>query len=157
MRFESEQGWIEIEFNHYAEDSACWRSGLFDEQNSVELGFDFSLDGIGWGCVGDEYFLTTDIRALERGASDVLCSAIDQFSHSISFPYAVLLEDKEFCRFSFCRCDEGIQVDLRIWDGLCEHLEIVQVFDEPSFAEIVSELKQATKKFPVREKRYGGT
>lgn len=150
MRFTSEQGWIEITFDHYAEDAGCWRGGLFDEKNSVELGFDFSLKEVGWGCVGDEYFLTTDIKAIEKGACDILSYVTDMFSYSVSFPYPVLLDDKEFCAFSFSRNDEDIKVDLRIWDGLCEYIKITQVLDKNAFLAVAEELTQAASKFPVR-------
>lgn len=79
MRFENSQGWIEIEFENYAEDSVFWRSGLFDERNSVELGFNFSLKENGWGCVGEEYFLTTDIKELATGTAKVLFSTLRNF------------------------------------------------------------------------------
>ena len=61
MRLENEQGWIEIEFDHYAEEGCYMRDGLFDVHNSVELGFNFSIEGIGWGSVGDEYVQTSDV------------------------------------------------------------------------------------------------
>ena len=38
MRLENEQGWIKIEFDHYAEEGCYMRDGLFDVHNSVELG-----------------------------------------------------------------------------------------------------------------------
>ena len=149
MRFENSQGWIEIEFENYAEDSEFWRSGLVDERNSVELGFNFSLEEIGWGCVGEEYFLTTDIKELATGAAKVLFSSIKEFSYSVAFPYGVLL-DTEFCKFRFSRCENGIEVNLRIWDGLCEYIEITQIFDDQGFEAIVQDLKEATKRFHVR-------
>ena len=150
MRFTSEQGWIEITFDHYATDAEAWSSGLYDEKNSVELGFDFSLEEIGWGCVGFEYVLTTDIKAIEKGARDILNSFTDEFSYSVSFPYPVLLDDKEFCVFRFSRNDEDIKVDLRIWDGLCEYIKITQVLNKDAFSAVAEELIQAALKFPVR-------
>ena len=107
MRFENDQGWVEIEFENYANETGAWRNGLTDERNCVELGFRFSLKEIGWGCVGGEYFLTTDIKVLAEGTSAVLASVTDSFSHSVSFPYEVICEEKEFCRISFsgrCSC-----------------------------------------------------
>ena len=74
MRLENEQGWIEIEFEDFAENATCRRNDLFDERNSVEIGINFSIEGIGWGCVGDEYFQTTDIKSLATGTAEVLFS-----------------------------------------------------------------------------------
>ena len=149
MRLENEQGWIEIEFDHYAEEGCYMRDGLFDVHNSVELGFNFSIEGIGWGSVGDEYVQTSDIAKLAEGAASVLNSKADGFYHSVLFPYECIGES-EFCRFDFSRNESGIAVHLRIWDGLCEYIELTQILTETGFSEIVDELRNAANRFPVR-------
>ena len=149
MRLENEQGWIEIEFDHYAEEGCYMRDGLFDAHNSLELGFNFSVEGIGWGSVGDEYVQTTDIAKLAEGSVSVLNSKVDSFSYSVLFPYNCIGES-EFCRFDFSRNECGIAVHLRIWDGLFEYIELTQILDETSFADIADELRSAANRFPVR-------
>ena len=149
MRLENEQGWIEIEFDHYAEEGCYMRDGLFDVHNSVELGFNFSIEGIGWGSVGDEYLQTTDIARLAEGAENILHSKTDHFTHSALFPYKCI-GISEFCRFDFARNESGIAVHLHIWDGLCEYIELTQILTETDFSEIVDELRNAANRFPVR-------
>ena len=149
MRLENEQGWIEIEFDHYAEEGCYMRDGLFDVHNSVELGFNFSIEGIGWGSVGDEYVQTSDIAKLAEGATIILHSKTDHFTHSVLFPYKCIGES-EFCRFDFSRNEMGITVHLHIWDGLCEYIELTQILTETGFSEIVDELRNAANRFPVR-------
>ena len=149
MRLENEQGWIEIEFDHYAEEGCYMRDGLFDVHNSVELGFNFSIEGIGWGSVGDEYVQTTDIAKLAEGATITLHSKTDHFTHSALFPYKCI-GISEFCRFDFARNESGIAVHLHIWDGLCEYIELTQILTETGFSEIVDELRNAANRFPVR-------
>ena len=149
MRLENEQGWIEIEFDHYAEEGCYMRDGLFDAHNSVELGFNFSIEGIGWGSVGDEYVQTSDIAKLAEGATITLHSKTDHFTHSVLFPYKCIGES-EFCRFDFARNESGIAVHLHIWDGLCEYIELTQILTETSFADIADELRSAANRFPVR-------
>ena len=149
MRLENEQGWIEIEFDHYAEEGCYMRDGLFDVHNSVELGFNFSIEGIGWGSVGAEYVQTTDIAKLAEGAASVLNSKADSFSHWVSCPYKCI-GISEFCRFDFARNESGIAVHLHIWDGLCEYIELTQILTETGFSEIVDELRNAANRFPVR-------
>ena len=149
MRLENEQGWIEIEFDHYAEEGCYMRDGLFDAHNSVELGFNFSIEGIGWGSVGDEYVQTTDIAKLAEGSVSVLNSKADSFSHLVLFPYKCI-GISEFCRFDFARNESGIAVHLHIWDGLFEYIELTQILDETSFADIANELRNAANRFPVR-------
>ena len=149
MRLENEQGWIEIEFDHYAEEGCYMRDGLFDAHNSVELGFNFSIEGIGWGSVGDEYVQTTDIAKLAEGAASVLNSKADSFSHLVLFPYKCI-GISEFCKFDFARNESGIAVHLHIWDGLFEYIELTQILDETSFADIANELRNAANRFPVR-------
>ena len=149
MRLENEHGCIEIEFDHYAEEGCYMRDGLFDVHNSVELGFNFSIEGIGWGSVGDEYVQTTDIAKLAEGAASVLNSKADGFYHSVLFPYECIGES-EFCWFDFSRNESGIAVHLRIWVGLFEYIELTQILDESSFADIAGELRSAANRFPVR-------
>ena len=149
MRHENEQGWIEIEFDHYAEEGCYMRDGLFDVHNSVELGFIFSIEGIGWGSVGDEYVQTTDIARLAEGAEKILHSKTDHFTHSALFPYKCI-GISEFCRFDFARNESGIAVHLHIWDGLCEYIELTQILTETGFSEIADELRNAANRFPVR-------
>ena len=149
MRLENEQGWIEIEFDHYAEEGCYMRDGLFDAHNSVEIGFNFSIEGIGWGSVGDEYVQTSDIAKLAEGAASVLNSKADSFSHLVLFPYKCI-GISEFCRFDFARNESGIAVHLHIWDGLCEYIELTQILTETSFADIADELRSAANRFPVR-------
>ena len=149
MILESEQGWVKIEFDHYAEEGCYMRDGLFDVHNSVELGFNFSIEGIGWGSVGDEYVQTTDIAKLAEGSVSVLNSKVDSFSYSVLFPYNCIGES-EFCRFDFSRNECGIAVHLRIWDGLFEYIELTQILDETSFADIADEFRSAANRFPVR-------
>ena len=149
MRLENEQGWIEIEFDHYAEEGCYMRDGLFDAHNSVELGFNFSIEGIGWGSVGDEYVQTSDIAKLAEGATITLHSKTDHFTHSVLFPYKCIGES-EFCRFDFSRNECGIAVHLRIWDGLCEYIALTQILTETSFADIADEFRNAANRFPVR-------
>ena len=149
MILESEQGWVKIEFDHYAEEGCYMRDGLFDVHNSVELGFNFSIEGIGWGSVGDEYVQTTDIAKLAEGAASVLNSKADSFSHLVSFPYKCI-GISEFCRFDFARNESGIAVHLHIWDGLCEYIELTQILTETGFSEIVDELRNAANRLPVR-------
>ena len=149
MILESEQGWVKIEFDHYAEEGCYMRDGLFDAHNSVELGFNFSIEGIGWGSVGDEYVQTSDIAKLAEGATIILHSKTDHFTHSVLFPYKCIGES-EFCRFDFSRNEMGITVHLRIWDGLCEYIELTQILTETDFSEIVDELRNAANRFPVR-------
>ena len=149
MRLENEQGWIEIEFDHYAEEGCYMRDGLFDAHNSVEIGFNFSIEGIGWGSVGDEYVQTSDIAKLAEGATITLHSKTDHFTHSVLFPYKCIGES-EFCRFDFSRNEMGITVHLHIWDGLCEYIELTQILTETGFSEIVDELRNAANRFPVR-------
>lgn len=149
MRLENEQGWIEIEFDHYAEEGGYMRDGLFDAHNSVEIGFNFSIEGIGWGSVGDEYVQTSDIAKLAKGAASVLNSKADSFSHLVLFPYKCI-GISEFCRFDFARNESGIAVHLHIWDGLCEYIELTQILTETGFSEIVDELRNAANRFPVR-------
>ena len=149
MRLENEQGWIEIEFDHYAEEGCYMRDGLFDVHNSVELGFNFSIEGIGWGSVGDEYVQTTDIAKLAEGSVSVLNSKVDSFSYSVLFPHKCI-GSSEFCRFDFSRNEMGITVHLHIWDGLCEYIELTQLLTETGFSEIVDELRNAANRFPVR-------
>ena len=149
MILESEQGWVKIEFDHYAEEGCYMRDGLFDAHNSVEIGFNFSIEGIGWGSVGDEYVQTSDIAKLAEGAASVLNSKADSFSHLVLFPYKCI-GISEFCRFDFARNESGIAVHLRIWDGLFEYIELTQILDETSFADIADELRSAANRFPVR-------
>ena len=149
MILESEQGWVKIEFDHYAEEGCYMRDGLFDVHNSVEIGFNFSIEGIGWGSVGDEYVQTSDIAKLSEGAASVLNSKADSFSHSVLFPYKCI-GISEFCRFDFSRNESGIAVHLHIWDGLCEYIELTQLRTETGFSEIVDELRNAANRFPVR-------
>ena len=149
MRLENEQGWIEIEFDHYAEEGCYMRDGLFDAHNSVEVGFNFSIEGIGWGSVGDEYVQTSDIAKLAEGAASVLNSKADSFSHLVLFPYKCI-GISEFCRFDFARNESGIAVHLHIWDGLFEYIELTQILDETSFADIADEFRSAANRFPVR-------
>ena len=149
MILESEQGWVKIEFDHYAEEGCYMRDGLFDAHNSVELGFNFSIEGIGWGSVGDEYVQTSDIAKLAEGATIILHSKTDHFTHSVLFPYKCIGES-EFCRFDFSRNEMGITVHLRIWDGLCEYIELTQILTETGFSEIADELRSAANRFPVR-------
>ena len=149
MRLENEQGWIEIEFDHYAEEGCYMRDGLFDTHNSVEIGFNFSIEGIGWGRVGDEYVQTSDIAKLSEGAASVLNSKADSFSHLVLFPYKCI-GISEFCKFDFARNESGIAVHLHIWDGLCEYIELTQILTETGFSEIVDELRNAANRFPVR-------
>ena len=149
MRLENEQGWLEIEFDHYAEEGCYMRDGLFDAHNSVELGFNFSIEGIGWGSVGDEYVQMSDIAKLAEGATITLHSKTDHFTHSVLFPYKCIGES-EFCRFDFSRNEMGITVHLHIWDGLCEYIELTQILTETSFADIADELRSAANRFPVR-------
>ena len=149
MRLENEQGWIEIEFDHYAEEGCYMRDGLFDAHNSVELGFNFSIEGIGWGSVGDEYVQTSDIAKLAEGATIILHSKTDHFTHSALFPYKCI-GISEFCRFDFARNESGIAVHLHIWDGLYEYIELTQILTETGFSEIVDELRNAANRFPVR-------
>ena len=125
------------------------RDGLFDAHNSVELGFNFSIEGIGWGSVGDEYVQTSDIAKLAEGATITLHSKTDHFTHSVLFPYKCIGES-EFCRFDFSRNEMGITVHLHIWDGLCEYIELTQILTETGFSEIVDELRNAANRFPVR-------
>ena len=125
------------------------RDGLFDAHNSVELGFNFSIEGIGWGSVGDEYLQTSDIAKLAEGAASVLNSKADSFSHLVLFPYKCI-GISEFCRFDFARNESGIAVHLHIWDGLCEYIELTQILTETGFSEIVDELRNAANRFPVR-------
>ena len=149
MILESEQGWVKIEFDHYAEERCYMRDGLFDVHNSVELGFNFSIEGIGWGSVGDEYVQTSDIAKLAEGAASVLNSKADSFSHLVLFPYKCI-GISEFCKFDFARNESGIAVHLHIWDGLCEYIELTQLLTETGFSEIVDELRNAANRFPVR-------
>ena len=149
MILESEQGWVKIEFDHYAEEGCYMRDGLFDAHNSVELGFNFSIEGIGWGSVGDEYVQTSDIAKLAEGATIILHSKTDHFTRSVLFPYKCIGES-EFCRFDFSRNEMGITVHLHIWDGLCEYIELTQILTETSFADIADELRSAANRFPVR-------
>ena len=149
MILESEQGWVKIEFDHYAEEGCYMRDGLFDTHNSVEIGFNFSIEGIGWGSVGDEYVQTSDIAKLAEGAASVLNSKADSFSHLVLFPYKCI-GISEFCRFDFARNESGIAVHLHIWDGLCEYIELTQILTETGFSEIVDELRNAANRFPVR-------
>ena len=125
------------------------RDGLFDAHNAVELGFNFSIEGIGWGSVGDEYVQTSDIAKLAEGATIILHSKTDHFTHSVLFPYKCNGES-EFCRFDFSRNEMGITVHLHIWDGLCEYIELTQILTETSFADIADELRSAANRFPVR-------
>ena len=125
------------------------RDGLFDAHNSVELGFNFSIEGIGWGSVGDEYVQTSDIAKLAEGATITLHSKTDHFTHSVLFPYKCIGES-EFCRSDFSRNEMGITVHLHIWDGLCEYIELTQILTETSFADIADELRSAANRFPVR-------
>ena len=149
MILESEQGWVKIEFDHYAEEGCYMRDGLFDAHNSVEIGFNFSIEGIGWGSVGDEYVQTSDIAKLAEGAASVLNSKADSFSHLVLFPYKCI-GISEFCKFDFARNESGIAVHLHIWDGLCEYIELTQILTETGFSEIVDELRNAANRFPVR-------
>ena len=125
------------------------RDGLFDAHNSVEIGFNFSIEGIGWGSVGDEYVQTSDIAKLAEGAASVLNSKADSFSHLVLFPYKCI-GISEFCKFDFARNESGIAVHLHIWDGLCEYIELTQILTETGFSEIVDELRNAANRFPVR-------
>lgn len=113
------------------------------------VGFNFSIEGIGWGCVGDEYVQTADIEKIADGAARVLHSKADHFSHSVLFPYECIGES-EFCRFDFSRNESGIAVHLHIWDGLYEYIELTQIMTETSFADIADELRSAANRFPVR-------
>ena len=150
MRFECDQGYVEVRFENYAGDAGCYCGNLPNERNCVELCLNFSLKRIGWGCVRDEYMMTSDIAALANGAAQICLAKADSFSHATMFLYEVLLKDRTFSRFRFCRRAEGIEVALRIWDGLCDYIEITQQLDETAFGELADELAAASRQFPER-------
>lgn len=149
MKLENDQGWIKIEFVCYAPDSVCRSSNLTDEKNCVEIDFNFDITGSGWGCVGDEYFITSDIQELSNGFQNILCNNRDKFIYSGNYPY-LSLSPNPFYTFFVERKNDEIKIKLKIHDRLDAYVSVEQLMPIDDFKKIADEFLEATKKFPVR-------
>lgn len=146
MRIANQKHWIKIEFLHFAKDSCHVAPPLIDEDNCVEIGFSYNIDD-DWGCVGDEFFFTKDIKALADGFSGVLLGECDSFTHSGGYPYKSLTPDP-FYTFCLDRDGDRIVVSLKIHDRLIDYISVTESMDVSRFEHIVNELKAAAKTFP---------
>lgn len=149
MRLQSQEGWIEIEFSCYAQDSIDYLTGLFDVQNAVEIGFDYELADIGWGSVGYEYFIARDIKAIAKGFAEILLSEISHFSFSGSFPYDSLTPNPFYC-IEINKREAEIEFYFKIHDRLIDYISITETMNIERFSEIAKEMSDASIKFPER-------
>lgn len=148
MRIENNNNWIEIEFICYVIESVCHVADIFDESNSVEIDFNFDVEDVGWGCVGDEYFHTKDIKALSEGFLKILYNETSEFVYSGDYTYKQL-SNNPFYIFSLKRINEEINFELKIHDRLDDYITVLEVMSVARFKEIVDEFLVASKKFPV--------
>ena len=148
MRIENQKDWIEIEFKQYAKENEYMIQDLIDEENCVGIAFDFNIENVGWGCVGDEFFYTKDIKALAEGFLKVLFGASDSFAYSAGFPYECLIPTP-FYKFDVNRKDERIIFILTIYDCLSDYVTVAEEMSLSKFEDITNEFKEAVKKFPI--------
>ena len=148
MRIQNQKDWIDIEFARYAKDAECVIQGLFDVENCVEIDFNFNIENDGWGCVGYEYFYTKDIKALAEGFSRILFGICETFTYSAGYPYESLTPDP-FYIFNIIRDENQISFSLKIHDRLCDYISVTETMELSKFENIVAEVKEASRMFPV--------
>ena len=149
MRIQNEKDWIEIEFKQYANENEFVIQGLIDEENCVEIDFDFNIENDGWGCVGDEFFYTKDIKAIATGFSKIVFGINQSFEYSGRYPYKSLTPDP-FYKFNIVRNENDILFTLIIHDRLSDYITVTEIMGLSKFEEITSEFIDATKRFPVK-------
>ena len=144
MRITNQNDWIEIEFRQYAKENEYMIQGLIDKDNCVEIDFNFHIENDGWGCVGDEFFYTQDIKALAEGFMKVLFGKRNLFTYSAGYPYKNSTPDP-FYTFSLSRDNTQVVVTLRIHDRLSDYISVTENMELSKFERITDELKQAAK------------
>lgn len=137
---------VEIKFLHYAKDGA-YSDNLKDVDNCVEIVLAFDAEEWEWGVVTDEYFFTSDIKALAENFDNIYNGFCNQFNYSADFPYEN--SQGKFYTITVTRCKNEFDVKLCIFDGLCDYIEISEKMNLLQFGKIVVEFKSAAEKFPV--------
>ena len=148
MRIQNEKDWITIEFSQYANENEFVIQGLIDEENCVEIIFDYNIENIGWGCVGDEFFYTKDIKEIATGFSRIVGGANLYFEYSGCRPYKSLTPDP-FYKFRIVRNENIIVFTLIIHDGVSDYITVTETMELSKFEEITNEFKDAAKRFPI--------
>ncbi len=148
MRIENQKEWIEIVFLQYAKENKFMTQGLIDEDNCVEILISFDLGDEGWGCAGDEFFYTRDIKALAEGFSRVFFGACNSFTYSAGYPYRGP-SSEPFYTFYLNREHDQILVSLTIHDCLSEYITVTETMGLSRLESIVRELKITARNFPI--------
>ena len=149
MRIENEKDWIDIEFKQYAKENEFVIQGLVDEENCVEIDFDFNIENDGWGCVGDEFFYTKDIKAIATGFSRIVYGINQCFEYSGHYPYKSLIPDP-FYKFNIVQNEKMIVFSLTIHDRLSDYITVTETMELSKFEQITNEFIEAAKKFPIK-------
>ena len=87
MKVKNGNNWINIEFIQYATEQGPAIQSLIDEDNCIEIYFNYNIENDGWGSVCYEFFNTKDIKAIATGFSKILFDTRDSFEYSGYFPY----------------------------------------------------------------------
>ena len=148
MRIQNEKDWIDIAFRQYANENEFVVQGLIDEENCVEIFLDYNIENIGWGCVGDEFFYTKDIKAIATGFSRIVFGVNLYFEYSGCYPYKSLTPDP-FYKFRIVRNENDIVFTLIIHDRISDYITVTETMELSKFEEITNEFKDASKRFPV--------
>lgn len=149
LKIENKKDWIEIEFLQYAKENEYMIQGLIDEKNCVEIVFNFNIENDGWGCVGDEFFYTKDIKEIAEGFIKVLLGICDSFNYSAGYPYECLTPPP-FYTFDIKRKQENVTFVLTIHDRLSDYISVTEKMPISKFEHITNEFKIAAKQFSVK-------
>ena len=144
MRVENDGYNITIKFIGRAKDGLNVWEQCKNDANSIEIFLGFSVED-GWGTTEGMCIPLQNIAEIYNGLSMVLNS--NPFSYSCNLP--LINSNEEFIAISADIVSNGILFFLKIYDNLCDYVQLTEVMTTAKFNDILLEIKSVLDKYPI--------
>lgn len=144
MRIENNGYNISIKFIGRAKDGLNVWNELKTDANSIEIFLGFSVED-GWGTIEGMCIPLVNLTEIYNGLSRVLNN--EPFYYSCNFPFKN--SNKEFIAVSAKVISNDILFFFKIYDNLCDNIELTEVMSTTKFNDILLEIKGVLDKYPT--------
>ena len=146
MRIENGDYNISVKFMSRAKDGLNVWDEFKEDNNSLEIFLGFSVKD-GFGSTEGMCIPLQDIYDLYNGLLSIVHQSKTYFNYSKQLPFKNC--EDEFFSVSVKRINNEISFLFRIYDNLCDYVELTEIMSETKFLDIITELKSVIDKYPI--------